>query len=168
MSWNDDDTWEHMQYGPFLLLCDFLLWNKFTLLCFLKPFTLEQIDTNKNCPPILICPKRSPGVPLASILHISFLLVTYSTKDHHRITLPHHQVITWPPRIKLLFFDMFFNVSGTFDTLNEPVLKIYEAKIEIWKCTWKGSALCSYLSPALPFPVSRTRNHFTEGTFVKL
>ena len=63
---------------------------------------------------------------------------------------------------------MFFNVSGTFDTLNEPVLKIYEAKFEIWKCTWKGSAPCSYLSPALPFPVSRTRNHFTEGTFVKL
>ena len=63
---------------------------------------------------------------------------------------------------------MFFNVSGTFDTLKEPVLKIYEAKFEIWKCTWKGSAPCSYLSPALPFPVSRTRNHFTEGTFVKL
>ena len=77
-------------------------------------------------------------------------------------------MITWPPRIKLLFFDMFFNVSGTFDTLNEPVLKIYEATFEIWQCTWKGSAPCSYLSPALPFPVSRTRSHFTEGTFVKL
>ena len=93
-SWNDDDTWEHMQYGPFLLLCDFLLWNKFTLLCFLKPFTLEQIDTNKNSPPVNVCPKWSPGVALASILHKSFYLDTDSTKDHHRITLPHHQVIT--------------------------------------------------------------------------
>ena len=73
------------------------------------------------------------------------------------ISLPHHQVITWPPRIKLLFFDMFFNVSGTFDTLNEPVLKIYEAKI------WDLAVYLKRFSPLFLFVSSSSFSSFENS-----
>ena len=169
MSWNDDDTWEHMLYGPFLLLCNFLVWTKFTLFVFWNLLLYNKLIPIRTARPLSSVQSGPPESPWqVSCTKVFCWSPNLPKTIIECISLPHHQVITWPPRIKLLFFDMFFNVSGTFDTLNEPVLRIYEAKFEIWQCTWKGSAPCSYLSPALPFPVSRTRNHFTEDTFVKL
>ena len=85
--------------------------------------------TNKNGPPIHFCPKRSPRVSLASVLSRKLIFVCCS-------------LITWPPRMRLLFPDIFLIISGTFDTRNEPVLKAYLVWVSEWVSLWFSFNIC--------------------------
>ena len=74
-------------------------------------FLVRLRRTYKNCPPVHHSPQRSTRVQsLPEFLPRKLILVRW-------------WLITWPPRMRLLF--RFFIISGTFDTRNEPVLKIY-------------------------------------------